>query len=33
MAPEPVPETAPDCVVELSTRPEQALYYRLPLGT
>ncbi|GAC1490102.1 MAG: MaoC/PaaZ C-terminal domain-containing protein [Acetobacteraceae bacterium] len=25
----PVPETAPDCVIDLPTRPEQALLYRL----
>lgn len=28
-APHPTPETAPDLVVDLPTRPEQALYYRL----
>jgi acyl dehydratase len=27
--PHPMPETAPDIVVDLPTRPEQALYYRL----
>ncbi|MBU2089485.1 MAG: MaoC family dehydratase N-terminal domain-containing protein [Alphaproteobacteria bacterium] len=27
--PHPTPETAPDLVVDLPTRPEQALYYRL----
>jgi acyl dehydratase len=27
--PHPIPETAPDFVVEMPTRPEQALYYRL----
>lgn len=26
--PEPVPQTPPDCLVTLQTRPEQALYYR-----
>ena len=29
LSPRPMPETPPDLVVELPTRPEQALYYRL----
>jgi acyl dehydratase len=28
-APHPMPETPPDVVVDMATRPEQALYYRL----
>jgi acyl dehydratase len=28
-APHPVPDTVPDMTVDLATRPEQALYYRL----
>ena len=28
-APDPIPEKAPEHVVDLATRPEQALYYRL----